>query len=449
MTPVSRSRYAALLPGTCPRRAGRRNTRWTASLTASTRAVVVTGCVLSVWVLAGCSPAAVSDPGGSTSGAIGSPSVAPSNTSAPPSVSPTRTLLSTPPATLPATPRTTLPIAPSSAASSAARSTALSTAGGSTSGVSTTPPPPGTVVPFRTVAPDSATGLRIGMIAPTGSDAFGKEVTVSIAAQLKAAGADLVRCDPGDDAALTLDCARRFATQQVDGWIVLQSAVLGTALCEAGPQDVPLIVIAGAPLDCQTASVGADDRRAGFLAGQALGLAARSKTECRHDTFVLVTDGAAETVSADRVAGIREGFMAICPDGPTQEMLLDAGTQELAYDSFGTALSTVPTDAVILAAAVNDAAALGMTVAVPDARREQVSMVAIGADLSARCEISADQQWIGDAALFPDRYGEVVVPAMLDALHGRSVPARMFVESSFVTAADIGAPADLTDCPGR
>jgi len=29
-------------------------------------------------------------------------------------------------------------------------------------------------------------------------------------------------------------------------------------------------------------------------------------------------------------------------------------------------------------------------------------------------------QLIGDAALFPDRYGDVAVPALLDVLHGRS-----------------------------
>lgn len=368
--------------------------------------------------LSGCVPAGSDDPGVPTAGPAGSmmPSVAPTSATGPSTTGPST-----------ATPMTS---------------------GTPTSGTSTVPPPPGTVVPFRTVAPDSAAGRRIGLVAPTGSDAFGNEVTASIVTQVTAAGAELIRCDPGDDAALALDCARRMATQQVDGWIVMQPGDLGTALCDAGPQEVPLIVIAGAPLDCQTASVGADDRQAGFLVGRALGDSARSHTGCRHDAFVIVTNGAAETVSTDRVEGIREGFTAVCPDGPTGEVLLDAGTQDLAYDSFSTALTGLPADAEILAAAVNDGAALGVAAAVPDSRREYVTVAAIGADQRARCEIIADRFWIGDAALFPDRYGEVVVPAMLDALGGRSVPARMFIESSFVTATDIADLYDDADCPG-
>lgn len=331
---------------------------------------------------------------------------------------------------------------PSDSAVSSSPGTSLSDGGTDTPAL-----PPGTVMPFRTVAPESASGIRIGLVAPAGSDAFGKAVTVSIITQVAAAGAELIRCDPGDDAALALDCARRMATQRVDGWMVMQPDGLGTALCDVGPQDVPLIVISGAPLGCQTASVGADDRRAGFVTGQALGRSARSHTACRHEAFVIVTDSAAP-VSAARTEGIRAGFTAVCPGGITREILLDAGTQDRAYDSFSAALTALPTDAEVLAAAVNDGAALGVVAAIPDTRSEHVTVAAIGADQRARCEIMSDRHWIGDAALFPDRYGEVAVPALLDALGGGSIPGRMYIESAFVTATDIGALYDVTDCPG-
>ncbi|MEP6561806.1 MAG: sugar ABC transporter substrate-binding protein, partial [Nakamurella sp.] len=84
--------------------------------------------------------------------------------------------------------------------------------------------------------------------------------------QLRAAGAELISCDPGADPTLAVDCARRLATQQVDGWITVQPGNLGAALCGVGPQGVPLIAIA-ASINCQTSEVGADDERAGFLAG--------------------------------------------------------------------------------------------------------------------------------------------------------------------------------------
>ena len=127
------------------------------------------------------------------------------------------------------------------------------------------------MVPFRTAAPSSAAGQRIGLVASAGSDPFSKAVTDSVAAQVEAAGAELISCDPGANATLVLDCARRLATQQVDGWITVQPGDAGEALCDAGPQDVPLIAIAAAPVSCETAEVGADDQRAGFLAGMELG----------------------------------------------------------------------------------------------------------------------------------------------------------------------------------
>jgi len=321
---------------------------------------------------------------------------------------------------------------------------------GTSAGTSTAAPlPPGTVLPFRSVDPGSATDIRIGLVAPTGSDAFGRDVTESIITQVRAAGAELIRCDPGHDAALALDCARRMATQQVDGWIVLQPGDLGDALCEAGPAEVPLIVISGAPLRCQTASVGADDRRAGFLAGQALGRRSRFPDGCRYDTVVIVTDSASEPMNSGRVEGVRAGLATECPAAGTDEVLLDAGTQDLAYSSFRSALTGLPADADILVAAANDGAALGVVAAIPDSRRDQVTVAAVGADQRARCEMMNYALWIGDAALFPDRYGEVVVPALLDALRSRPIPARIFVQSAFVTARNLGSHYDVSECPVR
>ena len=76
-------------------------------------------------------------------------------------------------------------------------------------------------------------------------------------------------------------------------------------------------------------------------------------------------------------------------------------------------------------------------------------MAAIGAEEPARCEITANPRWIGDAALFPDRYGEVAVPALFDALQGQEIPRNMYIETTFVTADSLGDYYDITDCPVR
>lgn len=306
---------------------------------------------------------------------------------------------------------------------------------------------PGTVVPFRTVTPDSAVGKVIGLVAPTVADPFGKAVTDSVIEQVEAVGAELIRCDPGDDPALVLDCARRMATQQVDGWIALQPGDLGEALCDVGPADVPLIAVAAMPVHCQTARVGADDRQAGFLVGSALGKVAADRAACPDGTLVIVTNTAAENTSVARVEGIRAGFATGCP-GTVEELVLDAGTQDRAYEVFNTTLATLPVEAPIFVAAVNDGAGLGVVAAVPEERAEQVSVAAIGADQRARCEIVANPIWIGDAAQFPERYGEVAVPALLDALNGKQIPGTMLIETTFVTADSLARMYDdIDDCP--
>ena len=309
--------------------------------------------------------------------------------------------------------------------------------------------PTGTVVTFRTVAPDSAVGIRIGMVASSGSDPFSAAVADSVADQVQVAGAELIRCDPGADASLALECARRLATQHVDGWISLQPGEVGEALCAAGPQDVPLITVAAVPVSCQSAQVGADDRRAGFLAGQALGRSARLRTACQYDAFVIITGDPADPLSARRTAGIEQGFATECPAPAADPVLLDAGSQARAYELFTNELTALPDDAEILVAAVDDGAAFGVAAAVPAARADRITLAAVGADQRARCRIVAEPWWIGDAALFPDRYGEVAVPALLDAIAGKDVPPAMYVETTFVTADSLAEFYDVSDCPSR
>lgn len=307
--------------------------------------------------------------------------------------------------------------------------------------------PTGTVVPFRTVAKNSAAGVRIGLIGPTSSDPFAKAVADSVVTQLETAGAALIRCDPGEDASLVLDCARRLTTQKVDGWIVVQAGNLGDALCAAGPAGVPLIAVGSAPMACETGWVGADDRRAGTQVGTALGRAAHASTDCADQTLVLVADSSAGPVSTARLDGIRAGFADQCPHATAEPKVLDGGTQDRAYKAFRTTLDTLPADSRVLVASVNDAAALGIAAAIPADHAETVTLAAVGGDHRARCEVAVNHAWLGDAALFPDRYGEVVVPALLDALDGRAVPPAMYVETRFLTAADFAGLYPNDECP--
>ncbi|MTD14113.1 substrate-binding domain-containing protein [Nakamurella sp. YIM 132087] len=325
---------------------------------------------------------------------------------------------------------------------------------GETTGT-TTPTPttwwsaPGSTVPFRTPDPDSATGVRLGLISSAGSDAFDRAVTDSVIEQADLAGAELTVCDAGADPGLVLDCARRLATQQVDGWIVLRPpGDLRDVLCDAGPQEVPLVVIGSDPLPCQSTAVGADDVRAGRLLGVALGLRARVAAGCRPAAWVLLADPASPGSTAARIAGVLDGWQAQCPGVGITPTVLDAGTQDVAYEAFATVLTGVPADADVIVAAVNDGAALGAVAAIPEGGDDHVVIGAIGADQRAWCAITTDPDWIGDAALFPERYGEVVVPTVLDLLHGESVPERILVDTALLSAGSLRKVYDVQECAG-
>lgn len=364
---------------------------------------------------------------------------------------PVPSVASSPPASGPPASTGTTATGTTGAGTTGPRTTATgtTTTGTSGDGSSGTAEPTGTVVTFRTVAPGSAAGIRIGIVASSGSDPFSAAVADSVVDQVEAAGAELIRCDPGANASLALDCARRLATQHVDGWISLPPALVGEALCAAGPQDAPLITVAAAPVSCQRAQVGADDRRAGFLTGQALGRSARLRAGCQHDVLVVITGDPADPASARRTEGILDGVAGECPASGADPVLLDAATQDRAYEAFTNELTALPDDTEVLVAAVDDGTALGAAAAVPAARADRITLAAVGADQRARCRIVAEPWWIGDAALFPDRYGEVVVPALLDAIAGTDVPADMYVETAFVTADSLATFYDLGDCPVR
>lgn len=348
---------------------------------------------------------------------------------------------SVPPVSTSAGPATQSPATPSPTTGS----------GPTTATVTTTPSPslpPGSAVPFRTVEPNSASGIRIGLIASSGSDPFSTAVAESVLTQAESAGADVIRCDPGANPSLELDCAQRLATQRVDGWIAVQPIGTGEALCAAGPRGAPLIGINTPALSCQTARVGADDEQAGYVAGAALGQYVRTRLNCHHDAVMIVADGAAGDVAGERIDGIRAGLAAYCPAAPPAgEVTIDASGQGGAFEAFTAAFTALPADADVVVAATDDGAAFGAAAAIPAARTGHVTLAGIGADQRARCAIATDPRWIGDAALFPDRYGEVAVPALLDAVAGRPVPPNMYVETTFLDAYTLGDHYDLSECP--
>lgn len=302
-------------------------------------------------------------------------------------------------------------------------------------------------VEFREAEPGSGEGMKLGYIALDDSIPFGKLVSDSIREQAENAGAELVVCDSKLDAAEALTCARNFATQGVQGYLNFQPvADAAQAVCDAGPQDVPVIAIDIPQGDCQTAFMGANNSRAGFIAGEGLGTYMQEEFDCEYDAYVSLEDLGVGEVNDARMNGIREGFTSVCGE-IVDERVLDAGRTDIALTKFGDTLTALPGAERIVVVGINDDSVLGALAAARIAGREdQLFMAGMGADPSSHCEIATNPNWVGDSAFFPERYGEIGIPYLIDAVNGEEIPSDLYVDHVFVNSENIAEFYDVSGC---
>lgn len=305
----------------------------------------------------------------------------------------------------------------------------------------------GDFVEFRDAEPGSGEGMTLGLIALDDAIPFSKLVSDSVREQAEAAGAELVFCDSKLDAATALECARSFATQGVQGYLNFQPvADAAQPICDAGPADVPVIAIDIQQGDCQTAFVGANNSRAGEVAGEGLGAYVQENFDCEYDAYISLEDLGVGEVNDLRMNGIRDGFTSVCGD-LIEERVLDAGRQDLALTQFGDVLTTLPDAERILVVGINDDSVLGALAAARTAGREdQLFMAGMGADPTAHCEIAGNPNWTGDSAFFPERYGEIAVPYLIEAVNGEEIPTDLLVDHIFIDADNIEEYYDVSAC---
>jgi ribose transport system substrate-binding protein len=303
------------------------------------------------------------------------------------------------------------------------------------------------IVEFRKPKPGSGEGKKIGLIELGSSVPFSNLVTKGVEKAAQEAGAELVACDSELEGQPALDCAKSFATQGVEGYLNFQSdAELSEAICNAGPQ-VPVIAVDIAQEPCEIAFMGADNEYAGFLAGKAVGEFAKNEWNCEYDAYVSLEEPEAGTVNEERMGGYRKGFQSICPGELKNEKKLNASRTDVARTQFTDTLTALPGQSKIVAVAINDDAILGALAAAKTAGRESdVFVSGQGADPSSWCEIAHNPQWIADTAYFPERYGEIGVPYLLEALEGKEIPTKLLVPHELVTSKNIEQVYEVTGC---
>lgn len=288
--------------------------------------------------------------------------------------------------------------------------------------------------------PGSGEGLRICYISLSESIPFVALVSGSIREEAEIAGAELIFCDSEIDAGTALACARQMAVQEVDGLLNFQAfAESAPEICAAGP-DVPVIAIDIEQEPCQVAFMGANNHRAGEIAGEALGQFLQSEFNCEYDFALTLESPQVGEVNEARIGGFIDGFEAVC--GPIDQANLQrlgvGGTTDQAVTQVGDVLSAIEPGSRVIVMSLNDDMLLGAFAAARTAGRgEDIYGAAQGADPSSWEEIACNPNWVADSAYYPERYGRILVPALIDLINGQEVPESLYTPHEAITADNI------------
>ena len=295
-------------------------------------------------------------------------------------------------------------------------------------------------VAFEKVKAGSGKGLTLGYISLGDSVPFVKLVSDSIKREAKKSGAKLEFCDSQIDAAKALACTQLFKLKKVQAYLNFNlDAAAGPAIYNAGPQ-VPVIAIDINQTPKQVSFMGANNNRAGVIAGRGVGELMKKKFNCKYDAVVLMESPGVGSVNEARIGGNKQGFAEICGALDLKKVKsIDSTFLEEAQASFKDALTTLPTAKTIVVLAMNDDSCLGALAAAKAVSRQgDIYMACHGADPTSWCEIKNNPNWAGDVAYFPERYGEVGIPYLIKAARGIAIPAKLQLDHVWIDKDNIG-----------
>ena len=134
------------------------------------------------------------------------------------------------------------------------------------------------------------------------------------------------------------------------------------------------------------------------------------------------------------------GFENVCgpiPDDQFREVDGKA-TTDGGRTAFADTLTALTGQKKIIVASLNDDMALGAKAAAETAgRAADVWIGSHGADPTSHEDIRNNPQWIGDVAYFPESYGSIAVPAIIDAINGVTLPKNLLVTHEVITKDNI------------
>jgi ribose transport system substrate-binding protein len=281
---------------------------------------------------------------------------------------------------------------------------------------------------------------RIGFASQSEEFSFSRLVAESIQSSAYDARIDLMILNNRYSAAAAVRNAELFVRQEVDLVIEFQTShdratTVSSLLLDAS---IPIIAIE-VPHPGAT-YFGANNQRAGTLAGKALVRACQERWGGQFDQLLLLELPAAGPLVHTRltslVSEVRKAFPSL-----SQEQIRFVDTNGRFDESMEKIRRYLRrgTKKRILLGAINDPSCLGALRAFEEAGRSTDCLaVSHNGNLEARIELRRPgSRLIGSVAYFPERYGEAVIRLALDKLHGKVVPPASFVKHELLTATTV------------
>ena len=292
--------------------------------------------------------------------------------------------------------------------------------------------------PASAPASAAANKYKIGYISLGDSVPFVKLVSDGIREAADAAGQELLFCDSEIDAAKALACAQNLKVQGAEGVLNFQVFQDSSPEICTAYGSVPTIAIDIVQPPCQIAFMGANNREAGRLGGADMGKYAKENWDCDFTAYVSLESTAAGAANTDRMGGWRDGFKESCPIPADKERILDgADRTDPALEQMTNLLGALPGDRIIVVA-INEDGILGAIGAANTlGRQTDLYYGGQGTDPSIWKDVACNPNYIVSVAYFPELYGTLLIPNMIKALDGETIPEEIFTEHVVVNKDNI------------
>ena len=186
---------------------------------------------------------------------------------------------------------------------------------------------------------------------------------------------------------------------------------------------------------------GADNYRAGYIAGVELGRWIQEHWAGEFDRVLILEEPRVGTLPTARMVGQLEGLQDVLGDvEPLKRIYLDSGnTARISEARTDEVLQTLPRDYRYAVISFNDDAAYGALRAARNLGREaDIAIVGQGCDRVIRNELRRrTTAIIGSTAFMPERYGEKLIELAKLILDGKPVPPAVYMEHVFIHASNI------------